>query len=218
MIGIIGGTGPEGFGLAVRWTMAGEVVAIGSRHRERAVDAAERVAAVVPQASVWGEVNEVIAKDSTVMVVAVPCPAVETTVRPLAPHAAGKLVVSVVAALEWVDGRPKPVLTPAGSVAQQIEQLLPGSNVTSGFQTLSAEKLGDPSASFAEDTLICGDDREARRQVMGLARLIKGVRPVSGGRLAASFYPELVVGMLAGLNRIYKTQSGLRIVGIHPAE
>jgi 8-hydroxy-5-deazaflavin:NADPH oxidoreductase len=213
-IGIIGGTGPEGFGLAMRWTHAGESVAIGSRLIARAEEAAARIQAAHPHMCIVGDTNEVVAEQAEIIVVSVPVAALESTLTPLAPALEGRVVVSVVATLEFADGRPRPVLLGAGSAALEIQRLLPGSRVTSGFHTLSAEKLGDLSVSLDEDTVVCGDDREARRTTMELARKIDGIRPISGGRLENSFYPELMVGMLAILNRIHKAHSGFKLVGI----
>ena len=218
MIGIIGGTGPEGRGLAVRWAMAGEKVAIGSRLQERGETGAAAVNAIIPDAGVSGDANKTVAGASDVVVIAVPLEAVKETVSAIALEIEDKIVVSVVAALEWIDGRPHPVLLPAGSVAQEIQNLLPRARVTSAFHTLSAEKLADPLVALSEDTIVCGDVREARHEVMGLARRISGIRPVSGGRLNNSYYPEVLVGMLAGMNRIYKTHTGFKIVGIESQE
>ncbi|HEV3312836.1 MAG TPA: NADPH-dependent F420 reductase [Chloroflexota bacterium] len=213
-IAIIGGTGPEGRGLAVRWCVAGEIVVIGSRLRDRAHAAAEAVRAIVPSASVSGETNEDAAYAADVIVVSVPYEVVAATLPPLASAIGGKLVVSVVAAIDFANGRPKPLLPPGGSIAQEIQELMPTARVTAGFHTLSAEKLADSAAVLNEDTIICGDDADARHEIMDLARKLGGVRPVSGGRLINSIYPELAVGMLAGLNRIHRTHTGLRIVGL----
>lgn len=213
MIGIVGGTGPEGLGLAVRWTQAGETVAIGSRSAERGREGADRIREIVPAAQVSGGSNADVGP-ADVVVIALPYSGVSSTLPDLARVLAGKIVVSVVASLEWVEGRPRPVVVPAGSVAEEIAALLPDAHVTSGFHTLSAEKLSDLSADLDEDTIICGDDADARHQVMDLARRISGLRAISGGRLASSCYPEQFVGMMATLNRIHKARSGLKIVGV----
>jgi NADPH-dependent F420 reductase len=139
--------------------------------------------------------------------------ALEASLEPLAEALSNKLVISVVASLSWGDGRPRPVLPQAGSAAQMIQKLLPESQVTSGFQTLSAEKLSDLSTTLNEDCIVCGDDKEARDRTMELARSIEGIRPISGGRLEWSIYPELMVGLLATINRIHKVHAGIQLVG-----
>jgi NADPH-dependent F420 reductase len=214
MIGIVGGTGPEGLGLAVRWALAGEAVAIGSRSAGRAHEGADTVKAIVPEALITGDANELVCGQADVVVIAVPMAGV-SAVAALAEAIGDKIVISVVAALEWIEGRPRPVSVEAGSAAQEIQRLLPRARVTSGFQTLSAEKLAHPEASLDEDTIICGDDADARHEVMSLARKIEGIRPVSGGKLVNSYYPELLVGMLANLNRIYKAHAGMRLVDLN---
>ena len=169
---------------------------------------------MVPGASVTGGENDTVVRDADAVVVAVPLSALESTLAPLTDLLSGKLVISVVAALDWVDGRPRPARLAEGSAAQRIQALLPHSRVTSGFHTLSADKLGDPSQYLDEDCIICGDDRDARRATMELAGKIEGIRPLSCGRLENSVYPELLVGMLATINRIHKVQAGIRLVGI----
>ncbi len=214
MIAIVGGTGPEGRGLGIRWAMAGERVAIGSRSEERGQQGAASVKEVVSDGKVEGGSNEVVVNDADFVVIAVPYDAVTPTVSSMASALRGKVVVSVVASLDWTEGRPRPINVPAGSVAEKIAQIVPDARITSGFHTLSAEKLADPHARLDEDTIICGDDRDSRHAVMALAERIDGIRAISGGRLSSSRYAEQFVGMLAILNRIHKTDCGLRIVDV----
>lgn len=214
MVGILGGTGSEGFGLAVRWASAGVPVAIGSRIKGRAEDSAARVRSLVPRAEVSGETNLAVATTSEIVVVAVPYQALGSTVSSLTQELAGKVIVSVVAAIDWVDKRPVPLRVEAGSAAQELQGLLPDCEVTSAFHTLSAEKLATPDSVLREDTIVCGDAKDARRTVIELAEQISGLRALSGGRLANSYYPEQLVGLLATLNRIHKARSGLKLVDI----
>lgn len=214
MIGIIGGTGPEGIGLAMRFAVAGEAVCIGSRDGRRALEAAERVRSVAKGAMIEGRVNEAAAEAAEVVIVAVPYRALGGTLPGLEEVAAGKLVISVVASIEFVDGRPTPIVVSAGSAAQEIADALPRARVASGFQTLSAEKLAHVDTPLHEDTIICADEREDRQAVMALAQRIEGLRAISGGRLANSCYPEQFVGMLAALNRIHKKHTGLKIADL----
>ncbi len=196
--------------------MAGEAVAIGSRDLGRAEQAARDLQSKVPGASVHGGINAEIVAASDVVVVAVPYSAVQPTLQPLGEAMAGKIAVSVVAAVEFVDGRPRLVSVAAGSVGQEVAAILPGSRVVSAFHTLSAEKLADCDASLHEDTIVCSDDREARGRVIDLAEQIQGLRALSGGRLANSYYLEQFVGMLALMNRIHKAHTGLRIADVEP--
>jgi NADPH-dependent F420 reductase len=214
MISIIGGTGPEGTGLAIRFAQAGEAICIGSRDAGRAEEAAHRIRALVPTAEVVGRVNQEAATVGETVFITLPYRAVSATLAPLQSTLAGKLVVSVVATIEFVQGRPVPIAAAAGSAAQEIAALLPAARIVSGFHTLSAEKLANLAVELNEDTIICGDDRADRKRVMMLAERIGGVRAINGGRLANSYYPEQFVGMLAALNRLYNTHSGLRITDV----
>jgi len=178
------------------------------------MEAVARINEAVPSASVSGGDNREVAEQSGKIVVAVPFEAVAATIPPIQSALDGKLVISVVAALTWEGGRPHPVVVEAGSVAQLIQGLLPEARVTSAFHTLSAEILGQPSQTLDEDTIVCGDDREARHATMELARKIEGIRPISGGRLENSVYPEILVGLLAAVNRIHKVHAGVRFTGL----
>lgn len=190
------------------------MVAIGSRSEDRAGDAADRVRAAVPDARIRGAANRDVAQECDVAVAALPYKALFATIQELRADLEGKLIVSVVAAIEFIDGRPQPIQIPAGSAAQEIAQLLPGSKIVSGLQTLSADKLADASATLDEDTIICGDNADARHAIMQLAERINGIRALSGGRLSNSYYPEQLVGMLATLNRIHKARAGFRLVDL----
>jgi len=215
VIAIVGGTGPEGAGLATRFAMAGEAVAIGSRSAARAEEAAARIRqAVGGSAGVSGGENSTVAGEADIIILAVPLEGVEPALSELAPILAGKLVVSVVAAVRFVEGRPEPVSLPAGSVAQTVAELLPDSQVASAFHTLSASKMADTGVRLDEDTIICGASLEVRSRVIELAQRIEGLCGVDGGRLANSHYSEQFVGMLAALNRLHKARAGLRIVDL----
>lgn len=193
--------------------MAGENVAIGSRSRERATEVAENVTRT-SSGKVTAGTNAEIAEQSDVVIVAVPLDGVESTLSELRSLLREKVVVSVVASIRFVDGRPQPVILESGSVAELVAQLLPESRVASGFHTLSATKLATIEADLDEDTIICADKREVREQVMGLAERIRGLKAVNGGRLAGSCYTEQFVGMLATINRLHKAHAGLRIVDL----
>ena len=214
MIGFIGGTGPEGRGLALRFAMAGRAVMIGSRDHGRAVAAAESVAAVRPGLDVTGGLNEQVASDSDIVVVAVPYSGHRPTLESLTGLLDGKLVVDVVAPLTFRRGVAKAVDVEAGSAAEEAQQILPNSLVVGAFQNLSAEELLQPNVSIDADVVVCGGDLAAKTRVMELAETIAGVRGVDGGSLANSQYVENLTALLININRIYKAHSSIRIVGI----
>ena len=214
MIGFIGGTGPEGKGLALRFAMAGEVVAIGSRDAQRAQDAADEVAALADGLRVSGGLNEDVAVESEVVFIAVPYSGHRPTLESLRDALEGKLVVDVVAPLRFSRGVASAIEVEEGSAAQQAQIIVPNSKVVGAFHNLSAEDLMRPDATIDSDVIVCADDAEAKRQVMELAETIEAVRAVDGGGLQNSRYVEELTALLININRIYKAHSTIKIVGI----
>ncbi len=214
MIGFIGGTGPEGRGLALRFAMAGEEVVIGSRSRERAQEAVEDVLGRAPDLAVTGAENADAAQSADTVFVAVPYGAHRDTVSGLSDLLKGKIVVDVVVPLAFEKGRVRALTVEEGSVAEQAQQLLPDAQVVGAFHSISAQELLVPDAVLDCDVVVCADDAEARDRVMALAELIKGVRALDGGGLATSRYVEALTALLLNMNRIYKAHSAIKIVGI----
>ena len=138
MIGFLGGTGPEGRGLALRLALAGEDVIIGSRDGSRAAAAAEEVAGLAPGAVVEGALNEETAARTDVVFIAVPYSVQRPTIEPLAGHLAGKVVVGVTVPVRFSKGATSIQPVPDGSAALEIQALLPKSKVVAAFQTISA--------------------------------------------------------------------------------
>ena len=214
MIGFIGGTGPEGRGLALRFAMAGEEVVIGSRSRERAQEAVEDVLRRAPDLAVTGAENADAAQSADTVFVAVPYSAPRDTVSGLGDLLKGKIVVDVVVPLAFEKGRVRALTVEEGSVAEQAQQQLPDARVVGAFHSISAQELLVPDAVVDCDVVVCADDAEARDRVMALAELIKGVRALDGGGLATSRYVEALTALLLNMNRIYKAHSAIKIVGI----
>ncbi len=214
MIGFIGGTGPEGRGLALRFAMAGEEVVIGSRSRERAQEAVEDVLGRARDLAVTGAENADAAQSADTVFVAVPYSAHRDTVSGLGDLLKGKIVVDVVVPLAFEKGRVRALTVEEGSVAEQAQLLLPDAQVVGAFHSISAHELLVPDAVLDCDVVVCADDAEARDRVMALAELIKGVRALDGGGLATSRYVEALTALLLNMNRIYKAHSAIKIVGI----
>lgn len=214
IIGFIGGTGPEGKGLAYRFARAGHEVVVGSRSAERGAEAAREVAARAPEAPVRGGTNEGAARAGEIVVITLPFEAQEDTLPSLRDVLTDKIVVSAAVPLAFQDGR---VLTPAvpeGSAAEQAQALLPGARVVGAFQTLSASKLWKSDEPLDQDVIVTGDDGDAKRAIMRLAEDIRGVRAVDGGPLSASRFVEGITALLIGINRAHKATAGVRIVGL----
>ena len=214
MIGFIGGTGPEGRGLALRFAMAGEEVAIGSRDAGRARDAAESVKALADGLSVGGGLNEDVAERADTAFIAVPYAGHLATLNALRERLEGKTVVDVVAPLAFRRGVASAVTVEEGSAAQQAQISLPNSRVAGAFHNLSAEELLKPDATIDADVIVCADDADAKRTAMTLAETIAGVRAVDGGGLANSRYVEELTALLININRIYNAHSTIKIAGI----
>lgn len=214
MIGFIGGTGPEGKGLALRFAMAGEAVAIGSRDAQRAQDAADEVASLADDLRVSGALNEAVAAESEIVFIAVPYSGHRPTLESLGDRLDGKLVVDVVAPLRFSRGVASAVEVEEGSAAQQAQILLPNSKVVGAFHNLSAEDLLRPDVTIDSDVIVCADDDEAKSEIMKLAETIEAVRAVDGGGLQNSKYVEELTALLININRIYKAHSTIKIVGI----
>ena len=214
MLGFLGGTGPEGKGLALRLALAGEDVWIGSRELTRAVDAAETVSALAPGASVSGALNVQVALKADVVFVTVPYQAHRRVLEEVRDELAGKVVVDVVAPVAVRKGVARAVPVVSGSAALEAQAILRESAVAAAFQTLSAHDLLEPGTKIDSDVVVCADDSQARDVVMTLAERIPSVRAVNGGGLQNAAYVEGFTALLLNINRTYKARSAVRIVGI----
>ncbi|KAA2263843.1 NADPH-dependent F420 reductase [Solihabitans fulvus] len=214
-VGVLGGTGAQGKGLALRWAKAGVKVVIGSRSAERAEAAAEELRELAGVGHVSGADNRDCAAQSDIVLIAVPWDGHDALVASLREPLAGKIVVNCVNPLGFDKQGPFVLDVPEGSAAQQAASLLPESRVTAAFHHVSAVLLADLAVSEVDlDVLVLGDDREATDLVRELAELIPGVRGVFGGRLRNAHQVEALTANLIAVNRRYKTHAGIRITGV----
>jgi NADPH-dependent F420 reductase len=214
VLAFIGGTGPEGLGLAARFAAAGHEIVIGSRKLERAREAAEKVRAQVPGARVDGGLNDEAVERGDIVFVTIPFAGHEDTLRALASSVGSKLVVDVVSPLAFEKGKIRAIPVPEGSAAEQAQALLADAPVAAAFHHLDAGGLMDVGRPMDADVIVCGDDREAKAKVMALAEQIDGIRALDGGPLANSRYLEEFTAVLLSLNKIYKVHTNLKIAGI----
>lgn len=214
MIGFIGGTGPEGRGLALRFALAGERVAIGSRDAGRAQDAAASVRALAPAVDAAGALNEDVADSADIVVVAVPYAAQRPTLESLRDRLNGKLIVNVVAPLAFSKGIARAVRVDAGSAAEEARLILPDSPHVAAFHNVSAQELLQPDKPLPTDIIVCSDHDAEKRRIMALAETIDGARAIDGGGLANARYTEDLTALLLNINRIYKAHSMIKIVGV----
>jgi len=218
VIAILGGTGAEGFGLALRWARAGENVIIGSRDATRAREAAAKIQTMLGRnAKVSGEENLVACAAADLLVLTIPfeghCPLlkqVKTAIRP------GTIVIDTTVPLAAsVGGRATRTLGIwEGSAAQQAAELVPqGVSVVAAFHNTSAEILNSDAVVDC-DVIVCSDDPAALKTVRTLAAKIPGVRAIDGGKLENARILEQITALLIGLNIRLKGHSGIRITGL----
>ncbi len=217
-IGFIGGTGPEGLGLAMRLAMAGERVLIGSRRIERAEDAAQTVRDAVSEAGgtpdTGGGVNRDVVEQSDVVIIVVPFDGHEATLNDLRDAIGNKLVIDAAVPLTMENRVPGISDVEQGSATEQAQALLPEARVVGAFHNLSARKLQKLSDPMEGDVLITADDEDAKQAVVELVGKMPDLRPIDAGLLSMSKFVEDLTALIIGMNMRYKTQAAVRMVGI----
>jgi NADPH-dependent F420 reductase len=219
-IAVLGGTGPEGFGLALRWAQAGETVIIGSRDATRAQDAANKIKQRVPGANISGSENIAACAAADLLVLTIPFEGHAALLKQLKPAIrSGSIVVDTTVPLAAsVGGRASRTLGVwQGSAAQETAELLPkGISVVAAFHNAGAELL-NAEGPVDCDVIVCSDDPTAIQVVRNLAIKISGVRAIDGGKLENARIVEQITALLIGLNIRHKGHSGIRITGLPPA-
>ena len=220
-IAVIGGTGPAGSGLALRWARAGEAVIIGSRDAARAQQAAETIRKRAgANARVSGMENSAACAASDLLVLTVPFEGQAALLKQLKPaiRPGSILIDATVPLAASVGGRASRTIGVwQGSAAQQTAELVPkGVSVAAAFHNLSAEVLnGDEDADC--DVIVCSDDPNATHVAMELATKIARVRAIDGGKLENARIVEQITALLIGLNIRHKGHAGIRITGLPDA-
>ena len=215
MLAILGGTGPEGKGLAVRLAMAGEATVIGSRDTNRGAAVAKELATNAGGVTISGSDNARAAAQADIVFLAVPYEGQSAVLDQLAGSLAGKTVVSVISPMTFERGKgARAIEVVAGSAAEEAQEILPDSMVVAAFQNVSAEVLQDPLQSLDGDVVVCSDHPEAKKTILALADKIANLRGVDGGRLANSKYVEQITPMLVNINRIYRSHATIKFVGL----
>jgi 8-hydroxy-5-deazaflavin:NADPH oxidoreductase len=213
-IGILGGTGKEGSGLAYRWALAGHNVVIGSRDAAKASAGAVELNQLLGGKAVVRGAGNAEAAQCAVVVLTVPYSAQVATADSVAEQLQGKILVDVTVPL--VPPKVDRVQLPNGESAVVALQRRLGAavKVVSAFQNVSATHLKDPAHQVDCDVLVCGDDADARETVVGLAH-DAGLRAWHAGVLANSIAAEALTSVLIAINKRYKVAgSGIRITGV----
>ncbi len=217
VIGLIGGTGPEGRGLAVRFALAGVRVIVGSRDRARARETIDRLHHELGALPLEGADNREVLQACDVMLLTVPfAHAAETVAMHKADFRAGSLVIDVTVPVTFEGGKSRLVEPPEGSGTERVRASLPAEvRLAAAFKTIPAALLARPHAPLDCDDFVCGDSLESRTRTMDLLRLIPGLRPIDAGSLAAARIIERLTLLAIQLNRRYKVHDArFRIVGV----
>ena len=213
-IGVIGGTGREGRGLALRWARAGHHVALGSRDAERAKERAAEIAALAPRGVVVGGDNAWAIADAEVVLLSVPYDAHDATLREHRAALEGRVLIDITVPLK--PPRVHEVHLPQGhSAAMEAQVILGGGvKVVAALHHVSAAHLAEPEHTIDCDVLVCGDDEPARALVIGLL-VDLGLRGLDAGPLRNAVALEALTPVLLHLNKRYKSKSaGIRITGV----
>lgn len=231
-IGVLGGTGKQGRGLALRWALAGHPVRIGSRDPGRAAGAAEEIAGRLKEiaggegarlstaAEVDAPPGEVDGGDYAactecdVVVAAVPYDGLDAAVEPLAATLDDRVVVSCISPVTVDDDGPRPVPIADGSATERLQRLAPGARVVGAFQNVAARKLLSAPAPMAGDVLITGEDATAREVAGALVRAVPDLRPVEVGPLRLSRPVEEITAVQMAVNMRHKVVTSLRLEGL----
>jgi NADPH-dependent F420 reductase len=218
-VGILGGTGPEGTGLAYRWARAGEEIVIGSRDAQRAAETAAQLRARIGgSAKIAGADNLTTAAQCDVVVLTVPFSGCASLLKQLkSVWAPGTVVIDTTVPLAATVGGAATRMLGVwqGSAAEQTKELVPaGVSVVAAFQNLGAELLSKDDDVDC-DILVCGDDQRAKQIASELAGKIPGARAINGGKLENARIVESLTALLIGINMRYKVHSaGIRLTGL----
>jgi 8-hydroxy-5-deazaflavin:NADPH oxidoreductase len=215
-VGILGGTGPAGRGLALRLAAAGVAVGIGSRDAARAADVAAEAVAKWPgrlPGAVTGVDNAGVAA-APLVVLATPWEAASATVRSVADALAGKVVISMANALAKEGREMLALVPPRGSVALAVQAAAPRARVAAAFHHLPAAEMADLDSGLIADVLVCSDDPDATSDTMALVERIEGLRPLDAGSLSQAAAIEAFTAVCITLNIRYRAHSTLKLAGI----
>lgn len=214
-VGILGGTGPAGSGLAARLAAAGLQVAIGSRSKDRAQEIVTGLLERWPGRELaLSAADNSMAAEAEVIVVATPWEAAAATAGSVAAQLEGKVVISMANALTRMGHEFEPLVPPRGSVAAHVQSAVPGSLVAAAFQHLPAKALSNLDKPVESDVLIASDHPAAFEATARLVSLIPDLRPLNAGSVANAAPIEAFTAVLLQLNVRYKTRAALRLTGI----
>jgi NADPH-dependent F420 reductase len=217
-IGILGGTGPAGRGLAVRLAAVGDEVVLGSRDAQRAASVAAGLVEAWPEhtLAIIGASNEDCA-GAELVVMATPWDGAVATVKPLAGALAGKVVVSMANALVKEGREFLALMPPRGSVAATLQSVLPTSQVSAAFHHLPASEMEKLTTPMAADVLVCSDHPDASKATVALVDRIDGLRGIDAGSLSQAAAIEAFTAVLITVNIRHKVHAAVQLAGFPEA-
>ena len=214
-IAVVGGTGPQGKGLAYRFAAAGNQVILGSRDAGRAKERAEEINEKLGKSIVGGAENAAAIEQSDLVLLAVPWDGHADLVASLAAQLVGKIVISCVNPLGFDKFGPFGLVLQE-SAAEEAQRLVPSARIIGAFHHVAALSLWKNEGLLShEDVLVCGDDEEAKAAIMELATAVTGKTGIDAGALRLARQLEPLTAVLISINKRYKTRSGLAITGVH---
>ncbi len=212
MLGFIGGTGPEGKGLAIRFAAVGEEIIIGSRTREKAEEVAMEIIKMLPGSRVASGDNMLAAEKGDPVFLTVPYQAQKPLLESLTKVLSGKTLVHVVVPIAFEGGMPVGIRLET-SAAEEAQQLIPKAKVVSTLKDVSAMSLLGMK-ELECDVVVCGDHGDAKEKVIELLKKMGGIRAFDGGPLRNSRTLEAITPLLLYMNKRYGARTCLKIQGL----
>ena len=214
-LAIIGGTGPQGRGLALRFATAGYAVVVGSRERAKAQGVVDAMQAAHPGLDVRGDDNAAAVADADAVVLALAPEGLAATIDALRERLAGRLVIDVVVPLALRDGLAEHAPPAgAGSAGELAQAMLPHSRVVGAFKTIPASHLLALERPLEGDVFVCGDDAAARADVAALVARVRNLRAVDAGPMRNARAIEGITALLVNLNRAHRAHTSIRVLGL----
>ena len=210
-IGLIGGTGNEGKGLAIRLGKNDFEIYIGSRNQEKAHLTSEVLKKEYPKGIFKYGNNEEIARICDILILTIPFANHKEILQKLESFLINKIVIDTVCPISVTKGKVMLLATEYDSVAESAQNYCPESKIVGAFHNISASELLSSKRKLKGDVIVCSDDNQAKETVFKLIHSIKDLRPIDGGPLKNSRYPEQFIGMLISLNIKYKVNTSLLI-------
>lgn len=214
-IGVLGGTGPAGSGLATRLASVGFEVIIGSRSKYRALEVRDKLVEKWEGRDLALTAGDnATAAEADVVVVATPWDAAASTVAEVAPKLKGKVVISMANALAKVGHEFQPLVPPRGSVAASVQAAVPASMVSAAMHHVPAKELGDISRPVESDVLVCSDHPSATATTIDIVSKLPDLRPLDAGELSNAAPIEAFAAVLLQVNMKYRSRVAIRFTGL----